>query len=145
MNDTIEGSDSSQSSQEQRQSSKSTVAVPTEPLIDYLTAIVREGIGEFHDHTSPPERDVDDDVEWSWEDADWEIESLPEKNELSIRGLTEGKYSVKTRSATYNPPGKAHPAEYEQRTMPVAIDITVDLTDGYDLDLGEPHVEVYHA
>lgn len=118
-----------------------TTAVPTEPLKEHLVALARE-VGEYHDHVSPPERGVEADVEWDWDDIDWDVGSYPDTGEIELHGFTEGSYGVQTARARYNPPGKAHPAEYEHRTMPIGVTIHVNLDDGHALDFGAFTIEV---
>lgn len=122
-----------------------TIEVPRGPLIDYLVALAREN-STVADHTSPPERGVEGDVEWSWNDVEWEIESFPNDGRLSLRGITEGDYSVKTKRAITNaPPSECRRAEYENRTTPVRVEIDVEIGGGSAIELGTPHVEVYRA
>jgi len=105
-----------------------TIEVPKEPLVDHLVAHARE-YGDYHDHVSPPERGNERDVEWDWPSADeWDVELCNDECIVCIAS-TEGSYQVQTRSATYNPPGAAHPAEYERRTVLVGITIEVALDD----------------
>jgi hypothetical protein len=116
--------------------SDDTIEVPTEPLIEHIVTCARE-FGTLDDYASPPERGVDKDVDWSFEDVDWEIEPNPEDNELLIRGVTSGTYSVQTHSATrWDPPA------YETRETELGIDIHVDLDGGNALELGDFHIEV---
>ncbi len=121
-----------------------TVPIPKEPLVDYLVELAYEH-GSFVGNLSPPERGVEGEVEYSLDDMDWKVESNPENNEVLLHGVTDGEYQVKMRSATYNPPGAAHPAEYKTKTCPVAATIHVDIGGGYDLDLGDPEIEVMIA
>lgn len=118
-----------------------TIELPKEPLIDHVVALARE-VGDYHDYTSPPDRGNERDVEWDWPD-EWSVRVG--EDQILLEGQTEGEYQVKTASATYNPPGAAHPAEYEWRTMPVAVTIHADLTEGTDLDMGEYTIEAHHA
>jgi len=119
-----------------------TTEVPTEPLVEHLVALAFE-IGTYSDHVSPPERGNERDVEWSWSDIEWDVDSQPENGELLLYGFTEGEYQVQVRRAVTNaPPSKSHPAEHETRTMPIGVTIHYDIGEGSDLELGSPHVEV---
>lgn len=121
---------------------QATVPIPKVPLVDYLVNLARE-VAPVEEHLSPPERGVESDVEWSWSDVDWDVESRPEDGELLVYGFTEGEYQVQTaRAVTNAPPSKCHPAEYETRTMPVGVEIHCQIGDGPDLELGGLHVEV---
>lgn len=105
-----------------------TASVPTDALVEHVLAEVRE-FGAFDSYVSPPERGVEADVEWSLDDVfEWDVATDGEAIEL--RGMTTAEYSVQTARAKRNPPGAAHPAEYERRTVEIAVTVRADWSVG---------------
>lgn len=83
-------------------------------LAEYIVEMVKE-YGEL-------ETCVSSEVEWDLNDLDVEsLDRVTEDDEPVFRvGLTgEGKDHYQTLRARYNPPGKAHPAEYDYDTVPL--------------------------
>lgn len=79
-----------------------------------------------------------EDADYSFFDADFEIIGT-DGSVIEIEGTTEASWQKQTTRARYNPPSKAHPAEYETKTMPIVIVIRVD-TDSFSST-----IEVYDA
>lgn len=83
--------------------------------------------GQIEDHaSSPPERGAEAEIEWSIDDVgDWDADPDGD-GELVLTGEATGSYQVKTADAVRNPPGRAHPAEYENRELDLAVSIRLD-------------------
>lgn len=99
--------------------------VPKGALVEHVIHLAEE-FGEWEDHASvSPERGVDVDLDWSVHDVDdWTVDV--DDGGFELTGFCDGEYAVQTARARRNPPGKAHPAEYETRTREVAVEIRVD-------------------
>jgi len=114
--------------------------VPRGPLVEHILEMAREG-AEFDDCTAPPEPNLGGPVDWRLEDVeDWTVDA--DGDAVVLSGMTEGAYQVQTRSATYNPPGAAHPAEYERRTVRVAVEVRADWSEN---PIGEYAIEAFNA
>lgn len=60
---------------------------------------------------------VDDDVDWDW--RGWTIEEVDGDSDgtIEVHATQQTTQSEKVRRARYNPPGKAHPAEYKNHDV----------------------------
>jgi hypothetical protein len=68
------------------------------------------------------------DTEWSIADLDPSHCNVEVNGDtLIVMGTVEAQYTVQTAKARRNPPGKAHPAEYEKRTAPLEVSIGMEL------------------
>lgn len=68
------------------------------------------------------------DTEWSLDQIDPEDCFVEVNgNTLVVGDIIDAEYSVKTTRARRNPPGKAHPAEYERRTRPLGVTMEMPL------------------
>lgn len=104
---------------------KETIAVPRDALAEHVVAQALEH-GEFVDYVDAPvEGDPPVDVS-DWEDGPWDMDVLPDDT-VKLFGRATGRYQVRTRRAKRNPPGAAHPAEYETREFGVGVTVTADL------------------
>lgn len=93
-----------------------TVSVPKEALVEHIVGEALE-YGVAEEHVGAPERG-DFEIDYSIRDVDdWTVEI--HDDQITLQGMTEGSYQVQTLSARRNPPGKAHPAEYEKRTVEI--------------------------
>lgn len=118
------------------------VNIPEDEFLEWFVNMARE-VGSYDDYASPPERGVDSDVEWDWDDVEWDdVAYRPSSHTVEAVGMVDGSYSVKTASATRYPNHKAHPAEYENRSTELAVEIVCELGEGHALDLGDFHIEV---
>lgn len=120
------------------------VEVPDRPLAEHIIIQAREygTFGDVVDTYSEHVKDHDHDLEWSLADLDPETCDVDIDDEtVVVTGEVEGEYSVKVLDARRNPPGKAHPAEYENRTIPVAITIEYQLAE----NLPEPTINTWPA
>lgn len=120
-----------------------TVAVPREPFIEHVVALARECTthDNYNVDVNPPERGVDAEVEWYWEDVEWEVATSAEQNYMVLHGRMEGEYSVQTARKT-----RHHPAEYERRTMPLCVNLVAEFDDANTpLDFAEFSIDVMVA
>lgn len=104
-----------------------TVEIPKEALIERVIEGAKEvGHVESVPHVGGGPRGPQVEVDWDMSSVDsWDVDVIDEEN-FVIHGIGEGTWSEKVRSATYNPPGKAHPAEYRTHTERIAVEIRVD-------------------
>lgn len=58
---------------------------------------------------------------------------------IHVRATNTGEFTEKIRSATYNPPGKAHPAEYDTHFVDLEVNVFFYPTRS---ELGEAMIEV---
>lgn len=105
------------------------------------TVIVRQAIAlalEYGDNDIPETIGVGEhgqhNVELHWsikdinpDDCDVEVVEKDGHTTVVVHGEIEATYDKKVRSATYNPPGAAHPAEYETCYVPLMVSIEYDL------------------
>jgi hypothetical protein len=72
---------------------------------------------------------VPDEVEVHYDD--WTIEEFDEcaDGAVEVHARQDGYETTLSRRARYNPPGKAHPAEYEQHDGEVHIHVHADFTE----------------
>jgi len=101
-----------------------TTTLPKEPLVEHLVAEAYEG--GIEEHVGPTERGVDADVEWSLDDVDEWTVGYHGDGQIEAHGIVTGRYAVQERSATYNPPGQAHPAEYRTETIEIGVTLVAD-------------------
>lgn len=109
-----------------------TTAVPTESLATFIINAARE-YGEYGDvyDTAHEGKHGEHEFETDWSLGDLDADDVDVEVTTDNDGYTvvlvigevDAEYSVKTASARYNPPGKAHPAEYERREMPLGVTI----------------------
>lgn len=116
--------------------------VPKDAFVDHVIHQAKE----YGTYDSPPTvgggpRGPQKDVDWSFDGVDsWDIDRT--NSGFVMHGVCEGSYSVQVTPARYNPPGKAHPAEYEWRNVDVKVVIDVDVENppdgvwGYDIKTG---------
>lgn len=97
-----------------------TIAVPQDALAQRTIDLALE-VGEYNDCRVP-----DDCDDWSLKDMDVDYVTT-DGSTVIVEGEVEGSVSEKVLSARYNPPGKAHPAEYENHDVPIWIRIEWDL------------------
>jgi len=119
------------------------VEVPDAVMARHLIAEARE-IGEYGDvyDTASEGQHGQYDFETDWSIADINPENADveyDDGAIRIHAIVEGSYSVQTRSATYNPPSRAHPAEYENRSVEIGVTIERDLT---ELSVPVIHAEI---
>lgn len=109
--------------------------------------IHKEALGQHIIHNVIEGRDEDinwqvpDDVEVDWDG--WEIEEVDHVGEgvIAVHATQDGIQVEKIRSATYNPPGKAHPAEYKNHHGTIHADAFVDWSD--DPLYGDCELEIW--
>jgi hypothetical protein len=129
--------------------SSDTVEVPDKAMANFvLTNGLETSDENWHDNTSdelhgnPFEweypRSVDDCKSWDIEVVS-KTEDETEYHGIRVMAVIEGEVTRLVSRAKYNPPGKAHPAEYETETHPVAVDVTLWFS-----GLGQPEVHVDH-
>jgi hypothetical protein len=97
-----------------------TIEVPRDALVQRTIDIALE-VGQYDDFRVP-----DDCDDWSLKDMDVDYVTT-DGSTVIVEGLVEGSVTTKVASARYNPPGKAHPAEYERHDVPIDISIRWDL------------------
>lgn len=103
--------------------------VPQETLINHLTTVAEES-DDWEIFLGLP--DGVEDPSWGLDDVeDWTLELVD--NEIRCFGEGEGTYSVQTARARYNPPSKAHPAEYKTETFRFMVEIVTDWSDGFGI------------
>jgi len=106
-----------------------TIDVPRELLINHLTTVAEES-DDWTIYLGLPDGV---EPEWGLEDVeDWTVEVTSE-GELRCFGEGEGTYSVQASRARYNPPERAHPAEYKTETFRFMVDITTDWSEGFGI------------
>lgn len=78
-----------------------------------------------------------DDVEYDWDG--WTIEHVDgDETAIEVVATQEDSESVKVKNARYNPPGKAHPAEYEHYEGTIVAHARIDWSD--DPLAGDSHI-----
>jgi hypothetical protein len=108
------------------------ISIPEKAIAQYVIDIALEW-GEYGDvnaTASEGQYGQDEyDVDWSLTDLDadrCDVDTINDEDEnlvVVVTGALPGSYSVKTASATYNPPGKAHPAEYESKNIEMGVSL----------------------
>lgn len=106
--------------------SQETVSVPKETLVDHIVSEALEtGIIEQNVTEIEVGRGESVEIDWYLDDVDeWDVHI--EGDEIVLFGVCDGQYSVLETPARYNPPGKAHPAEYRNETHPIGVEIRTD-------------------
>lgn len=102
--------------------SEETVSVSASALAQRALDLALE-VGEYDELHVP---DACDD----WSLKEMEVSSVDADGSMVVvEGEVQGTVSEKVRSATRNPPGAAHPAEYTSHDVPIAIRIEWDLSE----------------
>jgi hypothetical protein len=99
-----------------------TVSVPAATLAQRTIDLALE-IGEY-DRLHIP----DDCDEWSLKDMDVDTVEMKDESTVVVEGEVTGSVAEKVSSARYNPPSKAHPAEYESHDVPIWLRIEWDMS-----------------
>lgn len=89
--------------------------------------------------TIGPDARDDHELDYDWRNVldDYDsidVEPAEDGYELVVRGEVEARYQTLYRKAKRNPPGKAHPAEYENHYVPVYIEVRWRPRDGLSAD-----------
>ena len=123
----------------------SRVEIPEKALANYVLTFGRE-TPEDHWHDNTPSEIRGNEFEWEYprsiDDCEsWDVEVVSKTGDeteyhgIRVMAVVEGEVTRLVNRARYNPPSKAHPAEYETETYPVAVDVTLWLS-----GLGQPEV-----
>jgi len=99
-----------------------TVSVPDATLAQRTIDLALE-VGEYDEMWVP-----DDCDDWSLKDLSVDTVDMKDDTTVVVEGEVTGSVSVKVSSARYNPPGKAHPAEYERHDIPIWLRIEWDMS-----------------
>lgn len=107
------------------------VEVPDEMVASWLIDMAREwgGWGDVFDTAyEGPHGEHEFETDWSLADldpADCHVDRFD--NELVLTGELQAHYSVKVSNAVYNPPSKAHPADYRDEEITLMVEIVFDM------------------
>lgn len=106
------------------------ISIPTKAIAQYVIHIAQEW-GEFGNVDTiayeGKHGQHEYDIDWSLGDlsaSKCDVDTIDGEDGnlvVMVSGIVEGSYSVKTASARYNPPGKAHPAEFRTESCRVKV------------------------